>query len=81
MRDIGPEMLEALEARHSTMSDSDYQARRLEIEELIRKGKAVEHSILPLSSRSGRCTPRRAGVAEVSRVGEDSPDGGGEGQW
>ena len=41
-RNIGPEMLARLDARRDTMTDTEYAARRIEIEELIRKGKAVE---------------------------------------
>lgn len=43
-RNIGPEMLARLDARRDTMTDNEYAARRIEIEELIRKGKAVEFS-------------------------------------
>lgn len=43
-RNIGPEMLARLDARRDTMTDTEYAARRIEIEELIRKGKAVEFS-------------------------------------
>lgn len=43
-RDIGPEMLAHLEARRSTMTDGEYVSRRIEIEELIRRGKAIEFS-------------------------------------
>ena len=43
-RDIGPEMLAHLESRRESMPPEQYVARRIEIEELIRKGKAVEFS-------------------------------------
>lgn len=52
-RNIGPEMLARLDARRDTMTDTEYAARRIEIEELIRKGKAVEYSRLDNLAKTG----------------------------
>lgn len=43
-RDIGPEMLAHLESQRDQLTPTQYVAKRIEIEELIRKGKAVEFS-------------------------------------
>lgn len=43
-KNIGPRLLEELEAKRSTMSEAEYTARRLEVEERIRTGKAVEYT-------------------------------------
>lgn len=51
-RDIGPEMLAHLEARRSTMTDGEYVSRRIEIEELIRRGKAIEYSAVDQIGRT-----------------------------
>ena len=51
-RDLGPAMLDHLESKRDTMTPGEYGAKRAEIEELIRQGRAVELSRLEKLARA-----------------------------
>ena len=67
-RNIGPELMADLERARPNMDPATYATRKLELEELIRKGKAIELS--PLD---------RVGQVLLAGVGVLGRGGGGRG--
>lgn len=43
-KDLGPDMLAHLENQRGSMTPAQYEARRIEVEQLIRSGKAIERT-------------------------------------
>lgn len=43
-RDLGPAMIDNLEARRGLMSDGEYFSRRVELDDLIRRRKTIEYT-------------------------------------